>query len=70
MLDFTTWAINLTAANLLGSSEDPVWFELYHAKKEYDLADLSPDSMHEFFQRMLVDDVLFQKYFKYEIVSY
>ncbi|KAK4018537.1 hypothetical protein OUZ56_000587 [Daphnia magna] len=64
VLDFTTWAINLTAANLLGSSEDPVWFELYHAKKEYDLADLSPDSMHKFFQRMLVDDVLFQKYFK------
>lgn len=67
MLDFTTWAINLTAANSIGSSEDPVWFELYHAKNEYDLVDLSPDSMNKFFHRMLVDDILFEKYFKYTL---
>ena len=56
--------MNLTAANLQGPGRNPVWFELYQAKKEYGLTDLSPKSMDNFFQRMLNDDALFQLYFK------
>ncbi|XP_046635576.1 sphingomyelin phosphodiesterase-like [Daphnia pulicaria] len=64
VLDFATWAMNLTAANLLGPSVDPVWFELYQMKQEYQLDDLSPNGMSVFFRRMLVDDALFQRYFQ------
>jgi sphingomyelin phosphodiesterase len=65
VLDFNTYVMNLTDANLKGSEVDPIWFELYQAKEEYELADLTPQSMDELFQRMLTDDALFQLYFKY-----
>lgn len=64
MLNFNTYITNLTEANLQGSAVSPVWFELYQAKQEYGLADLTPASMDGLFQRMLTDDALFQLYFK------
>ena len=70
VLDFATWAMNLTAANLFGPNVDPVWFELYQVRQEYKLDDLSPNSMDGFFQRMLVDDALFQRYFQYCALSF
>jgi len=57
--------MNLTVANEFGPNRDPVWFELYQAKKEYGLADLSPASMDDLFNRLLTDDALFQLYAKY-----
>jgi len=57
--------MNLTVANEFGANRDPVWFELYQAKKEYGLADLSPASMDDLFNRMLTNDSLFQLYVKY-----
>jgi sphingomyelin phosphodiesterase len=56
--------MNLTEANEKGPMHLPEWFELYQAKKEYALADLSPKEIDEFFSRMLNDDALFQLYFK------
>ena len=56
--------MNLTAANLQGSEKDPVWYELYQAKAEYGLKELSPKSIDELLHRMLEDDALFQLYFK------
>ena len=64
VLDFNTYIMNLTDANLKGSGVDPVWFELYGAKQEYGIDDLSPQSMDTLFQRMVTDDALFQLYFK------
>ncbi|XP_046447290.1 sphingomyelin phosphodiesterase-like [Daphnia pulex] len=64
VLDFSTWTMNLTEANEKGPMHLPEWFELYQAKKEYALADLSPKTIDEFFSRMLNDDALFQLYFK------
>ncbi len=57
--------MNLTVANEFGANRDPVWFELYQAKKEYGLADLSPASMSDLLDRMLNNDSLFQLYVKY-----
>ena len=57
--------MNLTVANEFGPNRDPVWFELYQAKKEYGLANLSPASMDDLFNRLLTDDALFQLYAKY-----
>ena len=45
----------------------PVWFELYQAKKEYGLTDLSPASMNELFNQLVTNDELFQLYVKYII---
>ncbi|KAI9559024.1 hypothetical protein GHT06_015813 [Daphnia sinensis] len=64
VLDFSTFIMNLTEANQRGSEVAPVWSELYQAKQEYGLTDLSPQSMDMLFQRMLTDDALFQLYFK------
>ncbi|XP_046446656.1 sphingomyelin phosphodiesterase-like [Daphnia pulex] len=64
VLDINTYIMNLTDSNLKGSEVDPVWFELYQAKQEYGLDDLSPQSMDTLFQRMVTDDALFQLYFK------
>ncbi|KAK4010699.1 sphingomyelin phosphodiesterase [Daphnia magna] len=64
VLDFSTFIMNLTEANQRGSEAAPVWSELYQAKQEYGLTDLTPQSMDMLFQRMLTDDALFQLYFK------
>jgi hypothetical protein len=56
--------MNLTDANQQGSEVDPVWFELYQAKQEYKLTDLTPQSMDDLFHRMKADDALFQLYYK------
>ncbi|XP_046645796.1 sphingomyelin phosphodiesterase-like [Daphnia pulicaria] len=64
VLDFNTYIMNLTDANQKGSEVDPVWYELYQAKQEYNLTDLTPQSMDELFQRMKADDALFQLYYK------
>lgn len=63
-MDWSTWAFNVTEANLAGSETDPRWFELYQAKTEYGLTDLSPQSMDNFFERMTTDDALFKRFFK------
>lgn len=65
MLDFNAYIMNLTDANLKGSEVSPVWIELYQAKQEYGIADLTPASMDGLFQRMLADDAVFQLYYKY-----
>ena len=59
--------MNLTVANQEGANRDPVWFELYQAKKEYGLTDLSPASMNELFNQLVTNDELFQLYVKYII---
>lgn len=44
--------------------ESPEWFELYQAKKEYTLADLSPKSIDNLFSRLIADNELFNLYYK------
>lgn len=65
VLDFNSYVMNLTDVNLKGPGVSPVWTELYQAKKEYGLADLTPASMDGLFQRMLTDDAVFGLYYKY-----
>ena len=67
VLDFTTWIMNLTTANQQGASGSPAWFPLYQATSEYGVDDLFPSSMNDLYRRMLRDNTLFDKYFKYEL---
>lgn len=64
VLDHTNYFMDLPAANEQGPSVDPEWTELYSAKAEYELTDLSPRSMDKLFQRLVADDNLFQLYYK------
>lgn len=59
--------MNLTAANLGAKSmkSDPQWEELYQARAEYGLKDLSPEQLDGFLNRMVSDRALSQLYFKY-----
>lgn len=57
--------MNLTEANSRGPEAEPLWYELYSAKTEYGLADLSPASMDNLLRRMLTDDDLFNVYFRH-----
>jgi len=67
VLDHSTWYMNLTAANLGAKSmkSDPQWEELYQARAEYGLKDLSPEQLDGFLNRMVSDRALSQLYFKY-----
>ena len=56
--------MNLTEANLLGPTEDPLWFKLYEAKEEYGLPDLSAKSIDGLVNRMITDDDLFHSYYR------
>ncbi len=56
--------MNLTVANAQDPSISPVWFELYQAKRDYGLTDLSPRLMDVFYQRLVTDDALFRLYFE------
>lgn len=56
--------MNLTEANIHGPKKSPNWCELYQARKEYGLSDLSPRSVNSLFYKMLEDKTLFNKYFK------
>ena len=63
--------MNLTAANLAAKSAtnklelDPEWEELYQARAEYGIADLSPKQLDDFLNRLVSDNALSQLYFKY-----
>lgn len=57
--------MNLTEANLRGPTEEPDWFVLYWARAEYNLLDLSPKSLDDFFQRLVANEDLFQQYYEY-----
>jgi len=61
VLEQSTWIMNLTAANAEPEKE-PSWSQLYEARSDYGLNDLSPASMNEFFNRMVANDALFQVY--------
>ena len=56
--------MNLTKANEVGPTQPPEWFDLYSAKSEYSMKDLSPKSIDNLFTRMLKDSELFNLYFK------
>lgn len=62
--------MNLTKANEAGPAQPPEWFDLYSARKEYSLTDLSPKSVNNLFSRMLNDEALFHLYFKWVFLQF
>ncbi|XP_067935933.1 sphingomyelin phosphodiesterase-like [Watersipora subatra] len=62
VLDHETKILNLTRAN---TENITIWQHEYFAKADYQLADLSPRSWHDFTLRLASDDDLFQSFYKY-----
>ncbi|XP_065583490.1 sphingomyelin phosphodiesterase-like [Artemia franciscana] len=62
MLDHEAWTMNLTEANI-GPSE-PHWFKLYDGRETFGLNSLSAQDMADLVHRFIVDDELFQVYYR------
>jgi sphingomyelin phosphodiesterase len=54
-----TYYLNITETNL---SDKPVWKLLHDLKNEYDLLDLSPDSMSNFLDRLYANGTLASRF--------
>jgi hypothetical protein len=51
----------LTAANAQGEHEFPTWFRQSSLREDFNLTDLSPQTMNNFVHQMLKDPVVFDK---------
>lgn len=57
------WMYNLTLANENGSQR-PQWYKSYSFKEEYDLPDLSYDSLGTWFSRLERSEELLNRYYR------
>jgi sphingomyelin phosphodiesterase len=63
VLEHETWIYNLTEANL-HPHFPPRWYRLYKATEAFGIADLSPQSLHSFVQRMIYNATAFDTYYR------
>ena len=61
--DIETWMYNLTLANE-NAAQRPLWYKSYSFKEEYDIPDLSYDSLHNWLSRLARDDDLLSRYYR------
>ncbi|EZA53027.1 hypothetical protein DMN91_002938 [Ooceraea biroi] len=62
--DLENWMYNLTLANE-HVTQRPLWYKSYSFKEEYDVTDLSYDSLHTWFSRLTRDDDLLRRYHRH-----
>ncbi|KAK2703000.1 hypothetical protein QYM36_018450, partial [Artemia franciscana] len=62
MLEHEAWIMNLTEANI-GPSE-PNWFKLYDGRETFGLNSLSAQDMSNLVDRFIIDEELFQTYYR------
>ena len=65
MIDADTYIANLTAANLNNGERRPEYFKLYNHKIDLEMDNLFPDDFDKLARRLAVDDVLYDKFFRY-----
>lgn len=63
--DHETWVMNLDEANRLGSRGYPRWYQMYSAKRAYNMESLLPQEWDRLIYRMMLDDDLFKKYHRF-----
>lgn len=61
--DIENWMYNLTLANE-NAAQRPLWYKSYSFKEEYDIPDLSYDSLHSWLSRLARDDDLLSRYYR------
>lgn len=62
VLDHETWVMNLDEANRDGI---PRWYQLYSAKRAYNMRNLLPEEWNGLVYKMALDDDLFEKYLRF-----
>lgn len=58
-----TWMYNLTEANE-NAPQRPSWYKSYSFKEEYDIPDLSYDSLHSWLHKLARDENLLSRYYR------
>ncbi|EGI64819.1 Sphingomyelin phosphodiesterase [Acromyrmex echinatior] len=61
--DFENWIYNLTLANI-NSDQRPLWYKSYSFKEEYELSDLTYDSLQAWLFKLLNDEKLLNRYYR------
>lgn len=61
--DFENWMYNLSLANE-NADRRPLWYKSYSFKAEYDIPDLSYNSLSDWFLRLKNDDDLLNRYYR------
>lgn len=65
VLDFDTYYLNLTEANIYRDSKPLEYQKSYSARNDLGLEDLSPENWHKLLLRMKNDTQLFNKFYKF-----
>ncbi|KAL1505487.1 hypothetical protein ABEB36_005046 [Hypothenemus hampei] len=66
--DYSDYILNLAEANT-NSSSNPIWYKLYSFKEEYDLPDLTLESLENLYNEMTSNDTdnkIVEKYYRYK----
>ncbi|XP_066150731.1 sphingomyelin phosphodiesterase-like isoform X2 [Euwallacea fornicatus] len=63
VLEHETWTFDMEMANKLPNNE-PQWYKLYSATETYEMENLSPSEWNKVVERMMIDDDLFQRFYK------
>ncbi|XP_070163189.1 sphingomyelin phosphodiesterase [Polyergus mexicanus] len=61
--DIENWMYNLTLANE-NAAQRPLWYKSYSFKEEYDIPDLSYNSLHNMLSKLAHDEDLLSRYYR------
>jgi sphingomyelin phosphodiesterase len=65
LMDHETWVYNLSLANEWDPTIRPSWYKLYNMKEAFGLQSLRPAHLYEMVTKMVNDNDLFQKYWRF-----
>ena len=65
ILGHDTYIFNLTAANIAGPDQEPIWYKLYSAPQDLGMENLFPSEYEQLVRRMVVDDELYEQFLSY-----
>lgn len=63
MKDIENWMYNLTLANENGAQR-PLWYKSYSFREEYNIPDLSYNSLHNWVFKLARDENLLRRYYR------
>jgi len=61
--DFENWMYNLTLANA-NADERPLWYKSYSFKEEYDISNLTYDSLDAWVKKLASNESLLNRYYR------
>ena len=65
ILSHDTYIFNMTAANIAGPDQEPIWYKLYSAPEDLGMENLFPADYDDYVRRMAVDDELYAQFLNF-----